>query len=84
MKWTMKKNGIEWSSSRKHIIISKRESFFNEDKNIFVIYQEKRYYPFESNYFYNVEWHMIRWEYELDKAIKFANNISDEYIKVYR
>ena len=34
MKWIMKKYGIEWISPRKHIIISQRESFFNEDKNI--------------------------------------------------
>ena len=83
MKWIMKKNGIEWSSSRKHIIISKRKSFFNEDKNIFIIYKEKRYYPFNSNYFYNVEWYMVRWEYNIEKAIEYANNIADEYIKTY-
>lgn len=77
------KNTIEWSSSMKHIIISKRKSFFNEDKNIFVVYQEARYYPFESFYFYNIKWHMIRWEYNLDKAIDYAKSITDEYIRIY-
>ena len=77
------KNTIEWASPLKHIIISKRKSFFNEDKNIFVIYQEKRYYPFETFYFYNVKWNMIRWEDNLVDAIKYAKNITDEYIKIY-
>lgn len=83
MKWIMKNNGIEWVSPRKHIIISKRKSFFNEDKNIFIIYKEKRNYSkFHSHFFYDVEWSMQRWEYTLEQAIQFASTISDEILIV--
>lgn len=77
-----KKNKILWCSSNQHIIIVERMSFYNEDEIIYVIYIEHRNYrKFNSKIIYNVNWSMERWEYSLEKAIKYAEELEDQFIE---
>lgn len=77
----IRENIIVWKSKNNHIIISKRESFYNNDEMFYCIYQEKRNYKFTDEKFYELEWKFIRYEYNLIDAIKYCNeNLIDKII----
>ena len=75
---------IKWVSKNNHIIIAERPSFWSNDKNIFIIYRERRdFSKFKSINFYKLDWPMERFEDTLEEAIEFAKKLPDEMIKIY-
>lgn len=72
------KEKIVWESKNGHIIIIKRDSFFNNDDIIYCVYREKRDYKrFNSHRFYDIKWEFLRWEDTITEAINYARNIED-------
>ena len=75
------KKKIVWESKNGHIIIMKRESFFEDDDTIYAVYRERRVFSrFDSYRFYDVKWNMERWERSLEEAINYAHSLPDEFI----
>lgn len=75
---------IKWVSNNNHIIIAEMPSFWSNDKNIFIIYRERRdFSKFKSINFYKLDWPMERFEDTLEEAIEFAKKLPDEMIKIY-
>lgn len=75
---------IKWVSNNNHIIIAERPSFWSDNKNIFIIYRERRdFSKFKSIDFYKLDWPMERFEYTLEEAIEFAKKLPNEIIKIY-
>lgn len=77
-------NPIKWVSTNNHIIIAEKPSFWANNKNIFIIYRERRdFSKFKSINFYKLDWIMARFEDTLEEAIEFAKKLPDEIIKIY-
>lgn len=75
---------IKWVSNNNHIIIAEKTSFWANNKNIFIIYRERRdFSKFKSIDFYKLDWPMVRFEDTLEEAIEFAKKLPDEIIEVY-